>query len=107
MFAFEPAQPVDSFRRVEFDDSLVGDQVREIPGMLRSQNIHFTTLCKSFQGVGPDGLEHPEARLAVGSFLLPQEAVIDQRCKTFENIELAILITHCLGGLQRESANEN
>ena len=63
----------------------------EIPGMLCSQNIHFTALCESFKGVGADGLEHPKARLAVGSFFLSQEAVIYQRCKTFENIELAIL----------------
>ena len=74
--------------------------------MLRSQNIHFPDLGKTFQGVGADGLEHPEARLAVGSFILPQEAVIYQRCKTFENIELAILITYRFGSLQCESADE-
>jgi len=71
------------------------------------ESYSFTALCESFEGVGPDRLQHPKTRLAIDYVFLVQEAVVHQRGQTLQDIKVAFCVTDSFSGFKRETTYEN
>ncbi len=99
-FPFQPVQPVACLVGVHTEQGLIDDDVPEILRMTCLQGWRFPTLSESFHRVGANGLKHPKPRLAAGCLFLAQEAVVYQRGKTFQNIELAFHVANRFGGFE-------
>ena len=66
--------------------------------------VGFAARLEAFERVGADRLEHREARLAVGLFLLAEHVAVDQRREARQEVVAA---ADGLGGVERAAAVED
>src|SRR5919112_4769699 len=73
------------------------------------QFFRFVACLKSFARELMDGLQHGEAQLAFGSFLLTQEASVKKRGDAFEHVhrEAPLRVTYRLCGLKGAPSGED
>jgi hypothetical protein len=85
----QPPQPVAALRREEICLCLRRERqhVGRVPLL---HQVAFACPIELFQRVLAQGLQHREARLAIAAFTLLNEALVDQRGHTVEDVETEV-----------------
>src|SRR5215210_149261 len=84
-------------------------QGQEVFGMGASYGFCVVALLELFQRELADGLEHHEARLGTLAFLLPQQALVQERGNYIQRVlgKVSSWVAHRLYGLQGAPARES
>ena len=101
MVAVERSQSTSPLRQLILD--LLGDR-EEVLGVPAPDSSASPLDLQALERVRADRLQHREARLAVGLFLLAEQAVVDQRREPGEDVLAA---ADGLGGVERAAAGED